>query len=141
MTPAAVPDPLAALLSSAVFLPALSALLTAVVVKWLDVRGLLRRARQEEASEIRGELRDEIRQLREEVRRLEAQVDEWKAKYWEQVNLNAALRVEVSEAERNIDRLREEVEDVRRLAGDRRRREQAGAAAAAGSPPGAEQGG
>ena len=61
----------------------LAALGGGAIVKLIEVFFIPKSTREDFASKLRTELRDDIKTLREQLRQAEADVDIWKAKYYD----------------------------------------------------------
>jgi predicted nucleic acid-binding Zn-ribbon protein len=68
------------------------------------VEYLLNRSKSKEdaATQMRAELRDEIRGLREELRKVEDELDKWRAKYYELMDEFMSAKVDLAEALRGV---------------------------------------
>ena len=73
--------------------------------------------RLDEAKELRGELRDEVKSLRAEVKALQQTVDDWQQRYYALQREYDAMRSELDEAKRELALLRPAGSNGRR-AGD-----------------------
>jgi uncharacterized coiled-coil DUF342 family protein len=78
-----------------------------VATKWADRK----KDNLTEHLELRKELREELDTVKEELRQLQKDVDEWREKYYAQVEINAVLQSEISA-------LRMELNDYRGSTGE-----------------------
>ena len=98
------------ILDNALMAAVLSAL-GAVLIKLLDVKSKKATLKLQEKSTniqdelaIRHQILDEIEMLAERVDELTDQVDEWREKYWEQIEINNKLHAEVELLKLNINK-------------------------------------
>ena len=70
---------------------------------WLFKRNL------SEADQIRKELREQTRYLEKKIAEVYLEVDEWRLKYYEQVEKNSELKIECQSLRREIEELKGEM--------------------------------
>lgn len=88
-------------------LAALAAAGGAVFVKVVEKWASKRNDSFSEGERIRGELRQEIDNLRKEIVSLKKEADEWRSKYWHEMERGTTDEHRISELEKEIENLHE----------------------------------
>lgn len=73
-----------------------AALIVGVIMKYLTKISDRRKDSLTEHLELRRELREELDTVKDELRQLQKDLDDWREKYYHQVEINAVLQAEVS---------------------------------------------
>jgi F0F1-type ATP synthase membrane subunit b/b' len=87
------------------YTPLLTGLLGGIGVKVLDKVMSKRSEAFNESTKIREELRQQVNALREEAEASKGEADEWRQKYWEQVELNISQRGLLEDLRVEVDKL------------------------------------
>lgn len=97
--------------ASAVVLAVLAVGLGKILEKYLnkDVEDL------KETLQLRTALREEVNALREEVQSLRREVDDWRGKYWEQVNINSSHQATIQHLQSELQDMRDELDEYKTL--------------------------
>jgi len=91
--------------SSAVILAVLAVGLGKILEKFLNKHHV----KFEESMVLRKQCRDDIDILRAELGKFRIEVDEWREKYWEQINKNSNLQTNINSLQFQVETLRAEV--------------------------------
>lgn len=111
---------LVAVMTSPVFVPAMTAAATALGVKWLDGRAIVRKASTDEALAMRSELRGEITDLRGQLAQERRDSSEYRTRWLEQQQQVATLQTTIISLQAQVTALTARLGDLQRMTGDRR---------------------